>query len=140
MAKEEIAPKKPAPKLPKTPAAVADLMYSTRQERFAVQKEVDRLQAIETACGTFLIENLPVSDATGIRGKLALATISKKTIGNISDFNKFWEYLKKQPKNLGAAFIQRRVNQTAIDEVWAQKKKVPGIEAFIVKKVSLNKV
>ena len=141
MAREEAEDlTKPKVKIPKTPAAVADLMYKTRQERYTVNKEVDRLQAIETACSDFLIETLPISDATGIRGKFALAAVQSKTIGTIENFDKFWEYLKKQPKNLGAVFLQRRLNQTAVDEIWATKKPVPGVGKVIVKKISLTKV
>lgn len=126
-------------KLPKTPAGVADMMYKARQERYALQKLVKAQKAIEVACANFLIENLPKQESSGIRGRVAAATITEDITVYVSDWDKLWKFMLKRPKD-GFAFMQRRVSQEAVKSLWAQKQKVPGTEPMKIKKISLTKV
>ncbi len=56
---------KPAVKLPKSLAMCADLLYTTQQQRFALNKEAEKLQAIEVALRQHLIDTLPKGEASG---------------------------------------------------------------------------
>jgi hypothetical protein len=66
-------------KLPKSPAACADLLYTLRQDRLALQKQVDAIQERETALNEYFRNSLP-KDTTGISGKLATVQTGVKSV------------------------------------------------------------
>lgn len=137
-------PAKPAApiKVPKNLAQCADRLYVVRQERLALQKQVEQMEREEAALREHLINNLPKSQASGIAGKVARATVETKTVVAVKDWDKLWQYIVKQyPENPGVtAFVQRRVGDTAVKEVWAAGKTVPGCEPFEAVVISLNKL
>lgn len=126
-------------KLPKTAGGVADMMFKARQERYRLQKLVKEQKAIETACANKLFEDLPAREETGVKGKLAGATIVEDIGVYVSDWDKFWRYVQKRQKD-GLAFFQRRANVETVKAIWAEKKKVPGVEPMKIKKISLTKI
>jgi hypothetical protein len=133
-----MASAKPAQfKLPKSLAQCADLLYTTREERLAKQKEVDALTARESALKEHLINNLPKSDASGVAGKLARVTIVTQAIPRVENWDKLYAYIKKTNS---WELLQRRLGDKAVQERWDEGKNVPGVESFNVVKVSLNKV
>jgi hypothetical protein len=123
----------PQPKLPKSLAQCADLLYKTREERYKAQRVVDKLAATEHALNEHFIANLPKSQATGIAGKLARVQVGTKPIPRVEDWPAFYLYIKK---NNAFDLLQRRVNDGAIKERWEDKKQVPGVSRFNVVKVS----
>jgi hypothetical protein len=135
-------PAAPIIKLPKSPAAVADLMYSTRHERFQLQQQVSKLEAIEKACGAYLIEQLPKTNATGIAGKLVRASLEKKDIVIVTDWDAVYDYiLKNARKNPGVwAVMQKRIGDSAVKDMRNNKKPCPGTDLMQVDFVSLNKL
>lgn len=123
--------------VPKAIGAAADRMYEVRQARYQMQKVVDRLQSEETALAEYLIRNVPKSEASGVAGRLARATINKKTKPRVVDWDKLWTYILK---NKATDMLQRRVSDEAIQSRWEAKKQVPGVESIEIVSVSLNKV
>lgn len=131
------ATKKEVFKLPKTLAACADALYETRAKRLEVQKIVDELQARESILREHLIDNLPKSDATGVSGKLARATVTVKELPRVEDWDKLWAHIKKT----GAfELLQKRLSNAAVEERWEHSKQVPGVGKFNAVSISLNKV
>jgi len=123
-------------KIPKNLGDAVDLYYKTRTERLAAQKEVDKLEEFEKQLKEHLIESIPKSKIEGVKGKLALAQIVRKVVPTIGDDTKFYAYIKKT-----GAFdlLQRRLNTKAVEERWAAKKNIPGIEEFQSVTVSITK-
>ena len=135
-------PTKPVPKaagfkLPKTLAGCADALYSVREERLAAQKVVDALARKEAALREHLIDNLPKSEASGIAGKLARASIVKDTIPQVKDWVAFHAYIKRTGS---FDLLQKRLSDGAVKERWEAGKSLPGVERFTVVKVSITKV
>lgn len=124
-------------KLPKSLAACADLLYETRAKRLEIQKQVDELAKQESALREHLIANLPKSEATGVAGKVARATIVTDTKPRVVDWDAFRAYVSKHK---AFELLQKRVSDEAIQERWDAGKEIPGVERFQVVKVSLNKV
>jgi hypothetical protein len=124
-------------KMPKSLAECADLLYTTKEKRLKVQKEADALGDLEKALKEHLINNLPMSKATGVAGKIARVTILPKQRPQVQDWDKFYAYIKK---NNAFELLQRRTADKAIEERWENKKQIPGVEAFAYKSVSINKV
>lgn len=123
--------------LPKTLGACADALYTIRQDRLLVQKQVDELKERETALRDHLIATLPKSDATGTAGKVARAQVQTKRVPHVED----WEALYKHVKRTGDfELLQRRLANDAVAERWDAGKKVPGVEPFTTVTVSVTKL
>ena len=118
-------------------AVCVDLLYTTRQQRLDIQEQVDALKAKETALREHLINTLPKSDATGIAGKLARATIVTKVEPQVEDWDEFFTWVSKTK---AWDCLQRRISAPAIRARWEAKKVVKGMGSVNVVSVSLNKV
>lgn len=123
--------------IPKKMGTCVDKLYNTQQDRLRAQKVVDDLKAVESVLKQHIIENLPKSDATGIAGKVARATIKTTEIPQADDWKKFYAYVKKTGR---FDLMQKRLAGGAILDMQEDGKKVPGIKNYTAKKVSLNKV
>ena len=123
-------------KFPKAMGACADRLYEIRQKRLAMQKEVDEIEAEEKALKEHIINNLPKSDS-GAAGKVARVSVVTKDVPQVKDWDAFYKYVSRTKS---FDLLQRRLSDAAIKERWENKKQVPGVEAFTVVSVSLNKV
>ena len=124
-------------KIPKQPAACADLLYQTREERYELQKAIDAKKALEQALTEYFINTLPKSDSTGIAGKVARVQTGTKDVPQVED----WEALYKHIKKTGAfELLQRRLGEGACRDRWAAKKTVPGVGVFHAVVVSVTKI
>lgn len=124
-------------KLPKSPAACADLLYQTRKDRLELQHKIDDLAELETALKEFFINNLPKSQASGIAGKVARVQLGAKVVPQVADWPAFYKYVKK---NNAFYLMQKRLSESGIVEIWEDGKKVPGVEKFNVVTVSCTAV
>lgn len=135
-------------KIPKSLGACADMLYEMERERYKLQKQIDEMKKSETAIREHLIANLPKSDALGVTGRLACATIKDKEIveliGSEEDrFSKVYEYiLKNARKNPGVwALMQRRISDATVKEmITAGKGALIGAKLGTVPVISLTKV
>lgn len=134
--------KKPVFTPPKSLAACADQLFNTREHRLALQKEVDALASQEAALREHIINTLPKSNATGIAGTVARATIEVKTVYQAKDWDAIHTYITTNAKkNPGVwALMNKALNSAGLKEVYAAGKSVPGVETLDVKVVSLSKV
>lgn len=124
-------------KIPKRIGDVADLLYRTRAARLAKKKEMEDLQAQETALKNHLIDTLPKSEASGVAGKAARVQILMKQRVGVEDWDKFYAYIKKTGS---FELLQRRPSEAAIKERWEGKKTVPGVAAEAYVDVSVTKI
>jgi hypothetical protein len=125
--------------LPKSMGACADLLFATREKRLALQKQVDAIQAEETALRNHIIDNLAKGDDRGGVGKTHMVTVYTDKIPRIADPDALFAHIKKTGE---FDLLQRRLNDKAVKERWEDpknKKGVPGVEAFPIVKVSLTK-
>lgn len=127
---------------PKSLAECADMLYTTRQQRLALNKQADEFEGIEKQLKNHLVDNLPVSNATGISGSVANVKIENGDVYIVEDWEKFYGYiLAKAKKNPGIwALLNKAVNQATAGEMWGRGEKPPGMNKLIVKKVSCTKV
>jgi hypothetical protein len=123
--------------LPPTLAGCADRLYQVRELRYAKQKEVKELEREETALETYIIDELPKSEATGIAGKIARVTVVNKIKARVTDWPKFYAYIARTKS---FDLLQRRVGEAAIKARWDDNKQVPGVDHYQYPEVSINKV
>lgn len=124
-------------KFPKAIGACADLIYTLRAKRLAAQKLVDEIEKEEKALKSHIIDTLPKSEASGAAGKLARVTVVVKTVPQVTDWDAFYKYVKK---NNAFEMMQRRLSDAAIQERWDAGKKVAGVGHLQVVSLSINKV
>jgi hypothetical protein len=132
---------KPHIKFPATLPALADAYYETMQERLKLQKEVDKLEEKEKAFKAHLINNLPLSEANGVAGKVASVRIEQKDRVAVDNWDELQAYAIKNVKKGGFAIFQRRVNDAAIKELLADPKaKFKGAHLEQYKSLSYSKL
>lgn len=127
-------------KIPSNIAQAVDLYYKTREDRLALQRQVDAMEANEKTLKEHLINSIPKSQATGVAGKLARVSITQKVVAQVDDWDKFYEYVAKNRNKGGFALLNRAVNQAAVREIWEANKKVPGVGPFTTTSLSINKL
>lgn len=130
-------PKKTEVKLPRTIGACADLLYETKEKRLALAREVAALEELEKRLKEKIINELPVSEASGVAGKLARVTINKKSTWRATDWAEIWKYAKK---NDAHDIFQRRLSDEAINLRIEAGEKIKGLELFHYKSVGINKI
>ena len=123
--------------LPVTDGAKADLLYNTTKARLLLQKQVEEYDKLESQIENYFIEKLPVSNATGLAGKVARVQVKPREIPTAEDWPSIHKYILK---NKSFDLLQRRLNESAIKERWENKIRIPGVGKFIAKKVSCTKL
>lgn len=123
-------------RLPEKLGEVADKLYEIRAVRADVARAVKELEALETAMENHLIDKVDADAAEGIVGTLATVRITRKVVPTVESWEDLTKYILKT-KDL--SFLQRRVNTKRVAEVWEESKKVPGVQPFNVKSVSVTK-
>ena len=124
-------------KIPKTIGACADRLYLVREERLKLAKDVAKMEAEESALKEHIVNILPKSDSSGAQGKVARVSVGTKVVPSPRDWELIMKYIKK---NDAFDLLQRRLNTAAVEERWANKKEVPGVEKFTAVTVSINKL
>jgi hypothetical protein len=123
-------------KFPATFGGIADRLYELNKGRLAQQKIADAIEEEEKALKAHLIATMPKDDTGGI-GKVARVSLGSKEVPQVKDWEAFYKHVLKT-KNF--SFLQKRVGEAMIKEIWDAGKEVPGVEHFAVVTVSLNKI
>jgi hypothetical protein len=123
--------------LPSSLSGCADLLYTTRQMRLGIEKQIDELKARETSLKEHLIANLPNDGSTGVAGQVARVLIVKKEEPQVDDWEVYWKWIAK---NKAWDCVQRRINPSAVKARWAEKKVVAGVSSYMNVTLSCTKV
>ncbi len=141
------SPKAPPPiKLPKSDALKADLLYTTRQTRLALQKQVDALSKTESALQEYFLHNLDKKDATGIAGKVGRVAIKMKDFVSVEDWDRVYKYIvddyvgRKRNKSEAFLILQKAIGSATVKDRWEHGAKIPGLKPGQVPTVSCVKV
>jgi hypothetical protein len=121
-------------KFPKSMSACADLLYDKRTERLAADKVAAALKADEQALMDHIIDNLP-KDSGGAVGKHHKIEVYVSSKLVVEDWDKLYAYIKRTGRFM---LLQKRLGETAAQELIDDKKEVPGIGNFPVVKISLT--
>lgn len=126
----------PQYKWPKTNGGLADRLYTLRQARIELERQAGKMEEEEKALKKWIIDVFTRDGLTAAKGKFGSASTQEVEVPVYEDDVKFYAYLKRTGD---FHLLQRRLNDTAIREMWAKKKVVPGIGSFKITKVSVNK-
>jgi len=135
--KAPVKVKAPKFKMPVKLAECADLLYSTREKRYEIQRTVKELEEQESAMKDYLLLNLKKSKASGIGGKLARVTMSSREVPTPDN----WELIHKYIKDTDSfELLQKRLSTEAVVERWDAGTAIPGVGKMAVTSLSINKV
>lgn len=116
---------------------LVDEYRDIRELRLAASKFADALEAEEKRIMNHIIENVDADESSGVVGKNFKALVKREQRPVVEDWDKFYAHVKKT-----GAFdlLQKRLNDAAVKERFEDKKKVPGVGTFQVKKLSVTKL
>lgn len=123
-------------KHPKTIGECIDKLFALRKDRLKIEKAAEAVKEKETELEKHIIATFNKTDLEGARGKVAVAGISQTTVPTVKDWTKLCKYIAKEE---AFDLLQKRVSTGAYRERLEQKVVVPGVESFIVTKLSLRK-
>jgi hypothetical protein len=123
-------------KMPEKLGACADLLHKLRAQKAKEAKKVAAIDEKIKAVKKHLIEKLEEQGADGVAGRSAKVGIVTKVVGSVKDWERFWKYLHRTKHH---HLMQRRVSNTALREMWADGKKIPGVERFPITDLSCTK-
>lgn len=129
----------PAPDTFDSIGQIADTLYTTRELRYKLQHITNDLAKRETEMETLIVDNVPKDD-TGASGKTARVQVVRKPIPQVENWDKFYEYIKKQTKHNGFALLNRALNRKAANELLDAGKQLPGVGTFVALEVSCTKL
>ncbi len=121
--------------------ALADTLYELRQLGKLLGSITapfdDILAPVIKQTEEFFINQLAVGEASGTQGKKARVQITESIIPTIEDWPKFYAHIKKTGQ---FELLNRAPNKLSIQERWADRKSIPGVNKFHAKKVSCTKL
>lgn len=119
------------------PGALADLLYKTREERYALNKLVEAKKEIEVAATEILRAEALRQDGSGVAGKIAKVIFEPKYFGVLEDDAAFFKYVARTKQ---FDLLQRRLSNDAIKERWEAGKTIPGVKRESVWTPSITKL
>lgn len=122
--------------IPKTFGACADRLFAIRDLQKPLRRKLEVLDEERKAIEQHIIATMPKDDRGGV-GKRAKATIVVTQEPSIKDRKALERHILKTKD---FSFLQGAPAKAAIREWWDAGRKVPGVEAFAVIKVSVTKV
>lgn len=127
-----VAPLK-KPKL--TIGGLIDQMSALREERRRLDAQSAELQKASDVLETQLIELMDAEGTTKSTGHVASASIAETVEFNTQDWDSFMAYVAKTKQ---FHLVQRRVSAPSVRELFESKGKVPGLEPYTKRKISLR--
>lgn len=123
--------------IPKNLADLADLYYQTKEERLALDRKAEEKKSYETQLRQALLTNPEKSGATAIGGKLIRASLVRKEVPQVKDWEALYSYVAKSRNFF---LLQKRLSTSAVAELWESGQQVPGVDSVTVTDLSINKL
>lgn len=121
------------PKL--TIGGLIDQMSALREERRRLDAQSAELQKASDVLETQLIALMDAEGTTKSTGHVASASIAETVEFNTQDWDSFMAYVAKTKQ---FHLVQRRVSAPSVRELFESKDKVPGLEPYTKRKISLR--
>lgn len=121
------------PKL--TIGGLIDTMSALRDEQRKLDAQSKELQKTRDALEAQLIELMDAEGTTESTGHVASASIAETIEFNTQDWESFMAYVAKTKQ---FHLVQRRVSAPSVRELFESKGKVPGLEPYSKRKISLR--
>lgn len=122
-------------KLPKELGPCIDLFVAAYRERKAREEKVNDIKRVEDLIEEHIIGLFKGEEINGVKGTKGSVTLKEKDVPKITDFEALCKHIKK---NDAWDLLQRRPGEAACQARWEAGEEIPGVEKFLVKKLSLS--
>lgn len=112
-----------------------DQMYALREQKRALEAKIEVIQAEYNELEQQLMDKMKAEDTNSGKGKKASVSITYSVVGNVTDWDKVYAYVKKTGF---FHLFQRRLSDPAVRELFEQGKKIPGCEEFTKARLNLR--
>lgn len=137
MPTSKVAVKKATAAKPLSLGARIDALHALREDLRALQAQEKAVEERIKDAEATLMEVMQKEGIDKSTGKKATVSISESVVGNVTDWDLFWQFVFKTKQS---HLLQRRVSDPAIRELFETKGKVPGVEPFTRRKLNLRAV
>ncbi len=128
-------------KIPKKLGERIDLLYRLQQDREAKQHTMEvmiaELKKDEQKVEDSIINEFTAEQISKVGGTIAAATVSLHVYPQVKDWPAFYAYIKKTDS---FDLLERRPTRVAYRERVENGEKIPGVESFTKKVLSLRKL
>jgi len=125
------------PEYPVTLGGCIDHLYKLREDRIALQKQIDELKKQENELKDHIFTQFGEGDIDGAKGKIASANILRTTVAHISDFEAACNWIARRK---AWDLLYRRIADPAYRDRLEAGIAIPGIDPFQATKLSVTKV
>jgi len=113
-----------------------DQLFLLRQERIALQKDVDKMKAEEDGRLAAYITEMENDDMDLVQGELGKISIKPVETAEVTSYPDLYQYIKETGS---FDLLQRRVSLTGVRERWQEGNEVPGVARVMELKGTLGK-
>ncbi len=113
-----------------------DQLFLLRQERIALQKDVDKMKAEEDGRLAAYITEMENDDMDLAQGELGKISIKPVETAEVTSYPDLYQYIKETGS---FDLLQRRVSLTGVRERWQEGNEVPGVARVMELKGTLGK-
>lgn len=107
-----------------------------RNERLALDKQVEKMKEGETALKQQLMDMLQAEGINSVGDKDKVYALVQKTEPVAEDFAKLYAHIQKSGE---FELLFRRINPAAVKERWEDGIEVPGVGKFLTLNLSITK-
>ena len=124
------------PEFPGTIGGCVDQLYKLREDRIALQRNVDELKKQEKELKDHIYEEFGENELDGARGKVASAHLVRSTVAHINDFEAACRWIARRE---AWDLLYRRISDPAYRLRIEERIAVDGVEPFPATNLSLVK-
>ena len=119
-----------------TTGSLIDRMLTIRDEKAGLSKDIKKLTEESEALEAHILKRLKDDDSIQTKSKTATATISELVLPNISDWEKFEEWIYD---NQALYMLGKRPAAAAYRELIQRGDSIPGLEPYTKTSISLRR-
>ncbi len=120
---------------PLTLGALADQIHAKREAKRALDAQVKVLEEEIKEMEETIFAAMDAQNTTKAEGKKAGLSISSRVIANVLDWDAFYPWMAKTKSFY---MMQKRINDTSYREMLELGKKVPGVQPFPKRTLSVR--
>lgn len=115
--------------------ALIDRLWACREEKRRLEEQIKEVEKTIEGLTEAVFGALETNGLDKATGSKASVSVSTNVVADVQDWDAFWAYIIK---NKYTHLLQRRVSDPAYRELVEAGKKVPGVQPFPKRKLTLR--
>jgi hypothetical protein len=114
---------------------LVDELWAEREQKRKVEETLKNIEERIAAATLELMERMESDGLSQVRGTAASISIGASVSGNVTDWDAFGQFIIE---NQYLHLLQRRISDPAFRELQEAGRTVPGVEAFVRKRLNIR--